>query len=606
MLPEPEWIVVPSNHQNSGPGDPECVERDPSGRYVRFSEVLGKGAFKTVYKAFDEVEGIELAWNRVKIDDVVKSPEGLEKLYSEVHLLKSLKHENIVKLYDSWVDDKKKTVNMITELFTSGNLRQYRRIYKNVNMKALKNWARQILQGLVHLHSHNPPIIHRDLKCDNIFINGNHGEVKIGDLGLATVMQQPSARSVIGTPEFMAPELYEEEYNELVDIYAFGMCMLEMVTFEYPYSECKNPAQIYKKVTSGIKPASLRKVKYPQMKEFIEKCLVPAKERLSAKELLKDPFLQPENPKAPMNEPIQIPKQNSKPGNFSLSMPNSMDLDIDYKQLHGSTSPYASYLSPTDQLLEFTRVHEKDEFGLRGKQLDDNSISFSLHIADDSGGARYIDFAFYLDSDTALAVAAEMVEHLELAENDVAIIADLIDYLIRQIIPSCNPAIVERTDLVQHNSCPSCLSGPADQNLDTAIVLDMFSEGDVARTDKTVIFSNGSFKMLSIEDLEMDLRGLYFEEEEYKHERNETTLVDDSTSMENGDMSGFTSLTSSSSSLALNDSNHDPELMLELVAIEAQYMHWVEELTRMREEALEATKKRHMMEKKKKMVSPPV
>lgn len=53
-----------------------------------------------------------------------------------------------------------------------------------------------------------------------------------------------------GTPEFMAPELYEEEYNELIDIYSFGMCLLEMVTLEYPYSECKNPAQIFKKVTS--------------------------------------------------------------------------------------------------------------------------------------------------------------------------------------------------------------------------------------------------------------------------------------------------------------------------------------------------------------------
>lgn len=52
----------------------------------------------------------------------------------------------------------------------------------------------------------------------------------------------------------MAPELYDEEYNELVDIYSFGMCMLEMVTFEYPYSECKNPAQIYKKVTSVSSP----------------------------------------------------------------------------------------------------------------------------------------------------------------------------------------------------------------------------------------------------------------------------------------------------------------------------------------------------------------
>lgn len=55
---------------------------------------------------------------------------------------------------------------------------------------------------------------------------------------------------IVGTPEFMAPELYEEEYNELVDIYAFGMCLLELVTFEYPYSECTNAAQIYKKVTS--------------------------------------------------------------------------------------------------------------------------------------------------------------------------------------------------------------------------------------------------------------------------------------------------------------------------------------------------------------------
>lgn len=155
---------------------------------------------------------------------------------------------------------------------------RFRKRHKSVNMKAIKSWARQILRGLDYLHSQNPPVIHRDLKCDNIFVNGNQGEVKIGDLGLATIMQQPTAKSVIGmyvclftflnfltfekisgqlvetvlsgTPEFMAPELYEEEYNELVDIYSFGMCLLEMVTMEYPYSECRNPAQIFKKVTS--------------------------------------------------------------------------------------------------------------------------------------------------------------------------------------------------------------------------------------------------------------------------------------------------------------------------------------------------------------------
>ena len=48
----------------------------------------------------------------------------------------------------------------------------------------------------------------------------------------------------------MAPEMYEEHYDEGVDVYAFGMCMLEMATSEYPYKECSNAAQIYRRVTS--------------------------------------------------------------------------------------------------------------------------------------------------------------------------------------------------------------------------------------------------------------------------------------------------------------------------------------------------------------------
>ena len=72
-------------------------------------------------------------------------------------------------------------------------------------MKAIKGWARQILMGLNYLHSHNPPIVHRDLKCDNIFINGNQGEVKIGDLGLATFLEGANAESVIGMLSCLSP-----------------------------------------------------------------------------------------------------------------------------------------------------------------------------------------------------------------------------------------------------------------------------------------------------------------------------------------------------------------------------------------------------------------
>lgn len=233
----------------------QYVEIDPTGRYGRYNEILGKGASKTVYRAFDEYEGIEVAWNQVKLCNFLQCPEDLERLYSEIHLLKTLKHKNIMKFYTSWVDTANRNINFVTEMFTSGTLRQYRLKHRRVNIRAVKRWCRQILRGLLYLHSQNPPVIHRDLKCDNILVNGNQGEIKIGDLGLAAILRKSHADHCVGTPEFMAPEVYEEAYNELVDIYSFGMCVLEMVTFEYPYSECNHPVQIYKKVISVRSPS---------------------------------------------------------------------------------------------------------------------------------------------------------------------------------------------------------------------------------------------------------------------------------------------------------------------------------------------------------------
>ena len=64
--------------------------------------------------------------------------------------------------------------------------------------------------------------------------------------------------------------MYEEKgYSEKVDIYAFGMSILEMVTGEYPYNECKNAAQIYKKVTQGLKPDCLARVADPEVLDLI-------------------------------------------------------------------------------------------------------------------------------------------------------------------------------------------------------------------------------------------------------------------------------------------------------------------------------------------------
>jgi len=76
--------------------------------------------------------------------------------------------------------------------------RRYRLKHRRVNIRAVKHWCRQILEGLLYLHSHDPPVIHRDLKCDNIFVNGNQGEIKIGDLGLAAILKKSHAARCVG------------------------------------------------------------------------------------------------------------------------------------------------------------------------------------------------------------------------------------------------------------------------------------------------------------------------------------------------------------------------------------------------------------------------
>ncbi|KAH9776423.1 non-specific serine/threonine protein kinase [Citrus sinensis] len=385
------------------------------------------------YRAFDELEGIEVAWNQIKVIDLLRNSEDLERLYSEVHLLKTLKHKNIIKFYNSWVDTENEHINFITEIFTSGTLRQYRKKHKHVDLRALKKWSRQILEGLSYLHSHDPPVIHRDLKCDNIFVNGNQGEVKIGDLGLAAILAQArSAHSVIGTPEFMAPELYEEEYNELVDIYAFGMCLLELVTFEYPYVECTNAAQIYKKVTStltvsdylsfddsyvdlkflaGIKPASLAKVADNGVRAFIEKCIAEVSERLPAKELLGDPFLQSEDDES-VGRSLRVKTH------YSAETSHQANLD---KNAYGSSAETGR------------------DFTVQGQRRDINTIFLKLRISDSTGHFRNIHFPFDTEADTAFAVASEMVEELNLTDQDVSTISAMIESEIRSHIPDWEP-----------------------------------------------------------------------------------------------------------------------------------------------------------------------
>lgn len=268
------------------------AEVSPKGRFFRFKDVLGRGAYKVVYKGLDNETACEIAWNVISLINLPESDKT--RIKTEINLFKSLKHKNILHFISGWQNKDKQEVVFITEMITGGTLRDYIKKNNICKLRVIKQYCIEILKGLCYLHEFQPkPIIHRDLKCENIFINSNNADIRIGDLGLSTPMEKSYTASVLGTPNYMAPEVFEEHYDTAVDIYAFGMCVLEMVTQEKPYSECTSHGQIIRKVIGGEPPEALERIKDPEVLEFILVCLNQRKEmRPTARQLLNSPFLQ--------------------------------------------------------------------------------------------------------------------------------------------------------------------------------------------------------------------------------------------------------------------------------------------------------------------------
>ena len=243
---------------------------------------------KTVYLAFDNDTGTEVAWNQLPLSHL--SPRDRKRVDSEIRIARSLDHRHILKFYTAWLDRTSDTVLFITERATGGTLRQYiSRLSSPLKLRVVKRWAVQILEGLSYLHSRSPPVLHRDIKCSNLF--ESDGKILIGDLGLST--QECRAASLVGTPEFMAPELYEEgcAFGCSADVYAFGMCLLELVSREKPYAECGNAVQVFRHAISAQHPAVLDRVKDAGLKELIKRCIhIDPNSRPTAAALKADPY----------------------------------------------------------------------------------------------------------------------------------------------------------------------------------------------------------------------------------------------------------------------------------------------------------------------------
>ena len=265
-------------------------EKSPNSRYVKLNQdKIGQGGQKKVFKAYDTIKGIEVAWNEIDVSPFDSKIQ--EQIYKEIEILQKCNNQcvYIIKLYHNWIDNSREKIIFITEIATSGSLREFVNKVKNIKLRIIKKWTKQILYGIKFLHDND--IIHRDIKCDNIFINGSTGNIIIGDFGLAKNMENNITKTILGTPEFMAPEIYNECYDKRIDIYSFGMALLEITSGKTPYSECDTIPKIWKKVINGIKPKIISRIKHKKLKDIIEKCICNNSNRITIDELLQNEFL---------------------------------------------------------------------------------------------------------------------------------------------------------------------------------------------------------------------------------------------------------------------------------------------------------------------------
>ncbi|KAI3755597.1 hypothetical protein L1987_55401 [Smallanthus sonchifolius] len=163
-----------------------------------------------------------------------------------------------------------------------------RRDQARLNELQISNYTRQILQGLVYIHSYG--IVHCDIKGANLLVD--ESGVKIADFGCAKWVGEDVP--VRGTPMYMAPEVARGEgQGSAADIWALGCVVIEMATGDSPWSNVNDPVSVLYKIAYSGESPDTPGVFSSQAKDFIGKCLIQdPKERWGAMELLKHPFIE--------------------------------------------------------------------------------------------------------------------------------------------------------------------------------------------------------------------------------------------------------------------------------------------------------------------------
>ena len=197
--------------------------------------ILGKGAFGSVAIVTRKEDRKTYAMKRINISKL--NDKEKENALNEIRILASLSHPNIIGYKEAFYDEPSKTINIVMEYADDGDIDK--KIKDNLKKRnfftedTIWGWIIQILEGLKYLHDNK--IMHRDLKCANIFLMKD-GILKLGDLNVSKIAKMGMAQTQAGTPYYISPEIWKEQpYDYKCDVWSVGCIIYEICILRPPF-----------------------------------------------------------------------------------------------------------------------------------------------------------------------------------------------------------------------------------------------------------------------------------------------------------------------------------------------------------------------------------